>query len=378
GARRRAWRYPDASARDDRLDLLRGLVLAAMVAWHLPVDGPLHDLAGGAGALGGLETFVLVSGAAVGLAYPPLAARLGQVAALGRRWRRALVTWLVTLVGVLAVYLLGLLPGLDLDAVATVGEDDLYRQARHLFDYPPPGSVGRAYLFLEMGTWLLVPLALFVALVALAPLAAGPLHRGRWWIVLPASWAGYAAGRLTGAEVLPSLSEELAPLLVWQVLFVHGIALARHRDEVAAFLRGRAGSAVLAVVVLAASGLLWTGAAPAAADPGLPLPRLLVVAAAALVALVVLTTCWRPVAAVADPALGALGRSPLLVVVGHAVLFLVVASVPALRDGPWVGTAVVVGSVVVLALLARGRYAAGTTRGPSSSSRSTTRRVLTR
>ncbi|WP_296601498.1 OpgC domain-containing protein [Nocardioides sp.] len=362
GARRRSWTFEPRGVRDGRLDWLRGLLLVGVVAWHLPVPGPLHDLAARAGALGGLETFVLVSGVAVGLTYPPLAEQLGHVAASGRRWRRALITWFGALVGVLGVYVLGLLPGLDLEAVGRLGAPggagaasyDLYAQARHLFDYPPPGSVGQAFLFLEMGTWLLLPLALFVALVALSPLVVGPLQRGWWWAVLPASWAVYALGRATGAELLPSLSEEVAPLLVWQVLFVHGVALGLHRQDVAAFLRRRSGAVLAGLAVLAAAGLLWAGVAPSGADPELPLDRLLVVAAATLTVVVALTTCWRP-ASLAGPALLPLGRAPLLVVLAHAVLVLVVASVSSLAAGPWVGTAATLACLAVLVVLARWR-----------------------
>lgn len=383
GSRRRSWRFEQSGVRDDRLDWLRGLLLVGVVAWHLPVPGPVHDLAERAGALGGLETFVLVSGVAVGLTYPPLATQLGHVAALGRRWRRALITWSSALAGVLAIYVLGLLPGLDLAAVGTVGTPageasyDLYSEARQLFDYPPPGSVGRAFLFLEMGTWLLVPLALFVALAVLAPVVAAPLHRGWWWAVLPASWTVYALGRATGAELLPSLSEAVAPLLVWQVLFVHGVALGRHRREVTAFLLRRTGAASVVGAALVAVVLLWTGSAPSAAEPGLPVERMLVVAVTALVALMVLTTCWRPASA-AGAVLLPLGRGSLLVVVAHAGLVLVVASVSSLAAGPWVGTATTVACLALLVVLARWRYPTGRVGTPSSSSRSTTRRARTR
>ena len=48
--------------------------------------------------------------------------------------------------------------------------------------------------------------------------------------LLLASWGLFAIGRATGADVLPSQSEDPFPLLVWQLLFVHGAALAWHRD----------------------------------------------------------------------------------------------------------------------------------------------------
>lgn len=362
GAARPTWAYgeggdeggDEAGGRDRRVDVLRGTLLVGMVALHLPVAGALRDLAAGAVALGGLETFVIVSGVCVGLVYPPLAARLGHAAAAGRRLRRALVIWLGAAAAVVGTYALALLPPFDLDDIGTAGGVDLYAGARRLFDYPPPGWIARDLLGLHLGSWLLVPLALMVALQLISPLVAAPLVRGWWWWVLPASWGLYAVGRWTDAELLPSWSEVVAPVLVWQVLFVHGVALGRHRQAVAGALRRPAGAAALAVCGAASAALLWLDIAPTVTTADLPLLRVLVVATAALVALALLTTCWLPVAAGCGFALEPLGRVPLLVVLIQPVLVLVVASLPGL-DEPWTGSLVIVTVVALLVALARWR-----------------------
>jgi hypothetical protein len=376
GARRTSWSAAAdldgaASGRDRPLDVLRGLLLAGTVLLQLPVSGPLHDLARGAVSVAGLETFLLVSGVAVGLVYTPLADRLGQTAAAGRRFRRALVVWLVGLAGTFLVFALGRIPHVALHGVGAVpgtsgSGADLYAGAGHLLDYPPPGWVSRAFVSYQLGTWVLVPLALVAVLVVLSPLAAGPLQRGWWWAVLPLSWAVYALGRWQGAHVLPSWSEQVAPLLVWQVLFVHGVALGRHRAAAGRLLRHAAGRVALAAVVVAAAVLLWLGRVPSGPAPDLPLGRLLVVAAAAAVALAALTTCWRPLAAVLAPVLEPLGRVPLVVLLGHPLLLMLVADLRApgaplahALGGPVAGTVVDVVAVAVLALLAWWRVRAG-------------------
>lgn len=376
GARRPGWGYADRGERDRRVDLLRGLLLVGTVALHLPVTSALRDVAAGAVALGGAETFVLVSGVCVGLVYPPLAARLGHTAAAGRRFRRAFLIWLAAVTAVLATYVLALLPGLDLDDIGRAGPVDLYAGARRLFDYPPPGWIARDLLGLQLGSWLLVPLALLAALQLLSPLAAGPLARGWWWVVLPVSWGLYALGRWTDAELLPSSSEVIAPILVWQVLFVHGVALGQHRQAVAGALRRPAGAAALAAATAAASAALWLDVAPTGSSADLPLLRLLVVATSAVLAWALLTTCWPAVAA-AGIALEPLGRVPLLVVVSQPFVVLVVAALPGV-DGQLAGTLVVITVLVLLVLLARWRSAQVPSESPSSSSRSTTARVLTR
>jgi hypothetical protein len=376
GTRRRSWSAAGdlagaASGRDRPLDVLRGLLLAGTVLLQVPVTGPLHDLARGAVSVAGLETFLLVSGVAVGLVYTPLADRLGQTAAAGRRFRRALVVWLAGLAGIFLVFALGRIPHVALHGVGAVPgmsgpRSDLYAGAGHLLDYPPPGWVARDLLSYQLGTWVLVPLALLAALVVLSPLAAGPLQRGWWWAVLPLSWGLYALGRWQDVHVLPSWSEQVAPLLVWQVLFVHGIALGRHRAAVGRLARHAGGQVALAAAVLAAAVLLWLGRVPTGPGPDLPLGRLLVVAAAAAVALAVLTTCWRPVGAVVAPVLEPLGRVPLVVLLGHLLLLMLVANLRApgaplahALGGPVAGTVVDVVAVAVLALLAWWRVRAG-------------------
>lgn len=381
GRRRRSWSAAGdltgaASGRDRPLDVLRGLLLAGTVLLQLPVAGPLHDLAAGAVSVAGLETFLLVSGVATGLVYTPLAARLGQTAAAGRRFRRALVIWSTGVAGILAVYVLGQLPGVALRGVgalpersgsAAAGADgDLYAGARHLFDYPPPGWVARDLLSYQLGTWVLAPLALLAVLVLLSPLAATPLHRGWWWVVLPSSWALYAVGRWQELHVLPSWSEQVAPLLVWQVLFVHGVALGRYRAVGLRLTEHLAGRLALAAGVVAAAVLLWLDRVPTGPGAELPLGRLLVVAAAAAVGLAVLTTCWRPLAGVLAPVLEPLGRVPLLVLLGHVLLLLVVADLGA-PDAPLggrldtavTGTVVDLVALTLLVLLATWRVRAG-------------------
>lgn len=354
GATRPAWRYDDSAARDGRIDLFRGAALAAMLALHLPVTGLLHDLAAGAVAVGGLETFVIISGACVGLVYPPLVARLGHTAAAGRRFRRALVVWLTAVATVIGTYVLALLPPFDLDDIGTVGPVDLYAGARRLFDYPPPGWIARDLLGLHLGSWLLAPMALLVVLQLLSPLAAGPLVRGWWWATLPASWGLYAVGRWSDAELLPSYSEVIAPVLIWQVLFVHGVALGIHRAPVTAALRCAGGGAALALATAASAAALWLDLAPTGTSADLPLLRILVVATAALLVLALLTTWWRPAAAACGFALVPLGRMPLLVVVAQPVLVLLVASLPGL-DEPWAGSLVVLAAVLLLVGVARWR-----------------------
>jgi hypothetical protein len=382
GTRRRSWSAAGdldgaASGRDRPLDVLRGLLLAGAVLLQLPVSGPLRSLARGAVSVAGLETFLLVSGVAVGLVYTPLADRLGQAAAAGRRFRRALVVWLAGLAGILVVYALGRIPHVALHGVGALpgtsgSRADLYAGAGHLLDYPPPGWVSRDFLSYQLGTWVLVPLALVAALVVLSPIAAGPLQRGWWWAVLPLSWTLYAVGRWQDVHVLPSWSEQLAPLLVWQVLFVHGVAVGRHRAAVGRLVRHLGGQVVLAVAVLAAAALLGLGRVPTGPTPDLPLGRLLVVAAAAAVALAALTTCWRPVGAVVAPVLEPLGRVPLLVLLGHVLLLMLVADLAApgaplehALGGAVAGTVVDLLARAVRVLLAWWRVRAGRRRSAS-------------
>ncbi|GGO69128.1 OpgC domain-containing protein [Nocardioides deserti] len=326
-----------ADDRDPRLDLVRGVLLVGAVLLHLEIaldrEGPVTAVVA---ATVGIEGFVLVAGLLLGLRHRALVARVGELSATGRSWRRAFSLWAVVVLATLATYAVAVVPGVDGSAVtrSTDGRFDLFPQARRLFDYPPPWEVVRELFVLRIGPWVLTGLGLFVVLLVLAPLVLAVVRRDGWWWVLPLSWAAYVAGLVLEPDWLPSQLEEVHPPLLHQVVLVHGIVIGHHHDRLvrwasrplaralgASVVAAYAVALVLARVVGDGSGHLryWEGALP----PG----RVVTLAVVALVTTAVLTRAWRPVGSTIGRVLVPLGRHPVPVVLLLVPLVLVVGAV---------------------------------------------------
>ncbi|MFC4784841.1 OpgC domain-containing protein [Nocardioides sp. MAHUQ-72] len=371
-----SWSYADdgSASRDLRIDLFRGFLICTVVITHTELAGPYSYLTLNAfGAVSGAEGFVMLSGVVLGMVQASQVKRLGEWPAAVLRLRRARKIYLVALVVTVLVFVLGQLPGLDATVVTTFTDRgtgaaggaaagqvyDLYANARHLFDYPPPWFAVRELLTLHMGPWVLNVLGLFVVLTALVPLLSWLLVRGLWWVVLAVSWGAYVYGTVGDVHWLPSQFEDVFPLLIWQVAFVHGLVLGYYRRQVVTALTTRAGKVVCALLVTAYAavlGWLWLahrGVLPLGPfDPGtyaglydrfyirvdLQPGRLVDLALVAVVAFAFLTAFWRPVHGAVGGFLVPLGQASLYVFIVHVFLVIAVDNVPGLdRDSTWQG-----------------------------------------
>lgn len=389
-----SWRYRDdgGSSRDLRIDLFRGFLICTVVITHTEVAGALSYFTLNAfGAISGAEGFVMLSGVVLGMVHASQAARLGEWPAAVLRLRRARKIYLVALVVTVLVYVAGKVPGIDATVVTTFTDRgtgaagaaakgqvyDLYVNARHLFDYPPPWFAVRELLTLHMGPWVLNVLGLFVVMTALAPLFMWLLLRRMWWLVLAISWAGYVYGRVADVHWLPSQFEDVFPLLIWQLVFVHGLVIGFYRTQLVAALTSRWGKIACAVAVTAYAavlGVLWLvhrDLVPAGPfDPGtyatlydrfyirvdLQPGRLLDLALVAVVVFAFLTTFWRPVHGAVGRFLVPLGQASLYVFIVHVVLVIGVDNVPGLdRTSSWQGLLVHVVELALVWLLVRYR-----------------------
>jgi hypothetical protein len=230
--------------RDVALDLLRGLAMVILVVNHIHLDSALEYAT--EPFLSAAETLVAVSGVVAGMVFGrrwQMHGPRGGTLALLRRSRRLYLAS-VTVVAIIGA--LALIPGSATQAltVPPSGASDLYA-------YDGLLRTALAIVTLEAGPWQFNILGLFVAALATAPAVLGALERGWCPAVLAASWTLYLIGRQTQVDVLPSQSEGPFPVLIWQVLFVHGMVLGWHRERVAAALRATRGAVAAAVVVVA-------------------------------------------------------------------------------------------------------------------------------
>lgn len=364
-----AWGYSDPSSRDSRVDLLRGLAIVFVVVNHLGMVSLFQLLTQEAvGFVSGAELFVLFSGLVVGMVYGPRAKNdFGTVVDLtSRRAGKLYVTALVVLVG---VFLMSLLPAFRTDALTTFVDQgtggaghegagrtyDLYAGMETLFQFPVPARVLPAILLLQFGPWQFNVMGLYVVLLLASPLILAALNRGKAVWVLAASLAVYAVGTVTRFRLLPSQFEDSFPLLVWQVLFVIGLAAGFHRRSIVAWLSAHTW------VVVGCTALAFAFAFVSWGNPYLAngydvrlaiIPdtayramydlffgrtylapgRLLNVLVLVVAAYAFLTAYWKPVQRALGWFLVPLGRATLYVFIMHVVLIAVIANIPALQQ----------------------------------------------
>ncbi|MGS0687372.1 OpgC domain-containing protein [Nakamurella sp. GG22] len=365
--------YVESTPRDLRVDLLRGVAIVFVVVNHINIPSLYQVISQEAlGAISGAELFVLLSGAVLGMVYRPRMDRDGfgnsAVALVKRAWK----LYYTALVVVVSVYLLSLIPGVDARALTTFTDQgtgaaggqaagtvyQLYGSMDLLLTYPVPPSVFADVLLLRIGPWQFNVIGLYVVLLLLAPLMLWLLRRRLVLVVLGASWALYIASAIHPIRILPSQFEDSFPLMTWQVLFVHGMVAGFYRHALLGFFRRPWGRVVLVGVLLSYLAFLfftWNNPYQANAfDPRLALipddvfrglyqsyftrthlgpGRLINVFFAVITLYALLTAYWKPINAALGRFLTPLGQASLYVFIMHVYFAVLMANIPALREG---------------------------------------------
>jgi hypothetical protein len=94
----------------------------------------------------------------------------------------------------------------------------------------------RDVLLIRTGPWAFEIIGLYVWLVAAAIPCLLILNRAGWRPLLAVSWALYLWYRVDPHALTMAGFESAFPLLAWQLLFVHAIAIGYHRSDVGAFV----------------------------------------------------------------------------------------------------------------------------------------------
>jgi hypothetical protein len=295
--------YPAEFRRDQRLDLLRGFCVFAMIVDHIGGASWLYGLTGGNSWLvSAAEGFVFLSGLTMGLVYRRKVREQGLRAAARAALRRAGTLYLLTVSVTLIFTLLARLTDWSLwtDRALAAGEPlDL------LF-----GALTLHYTYHGADV-----LALYTLLVAAAPLVFFLLDEGKTPHVAAGSWliwAGYQFFPERFSLTWTIQDSNYFPLAAWQVLFVGGLLLGWHRQPLAqraqrhlAALRTTPALVALGAPALALASVGWVDRGELVSrgfDPTIGLfakanlgpGRLLLFLAIFLAAYLVLTVCWAP------------------------------------------------------------------------------------
>ncbi len=216
---RAGWRYDaNASQRDLRLDLLRGLCLLKMAFNHLPPTRA-HGWQNWLGWVSAAEGFFFISGAVVGIVYGRKMLTAGWAHVRRSLVNRALYLYLANLA------LLLLFLGLEFGGIL--------RDNRFSMLWSQ-GSFDASRLLSFNQPYYLHVLTRYVAFLLFAPLALSWLRAGRTRRLLTTSVAIYLLGWALGPNPripwLESSGYQVFPILIWQLLFFVGMACGYHRQ----------------------------------------------------------------------------------------------------------------------------------------------------
>jgi len=220
------------SRRDVRIDWLRGLAMTCVIVNHSKLSSLLSWFSYERfWVVTAAEVFVVLSGVVLGMVYGRRLKRDGWrpvVQGLGRRAALLYVTFVGVTVSVIALAVLGL----DVRAVtAYEGHGPAWFFAPHTMD----ANAWRDVLLMRAGPWVFEIIGMYVWLVAAAIPSLLLLERAGWRVLLGLSWALYLGYRIAPHPLTAAGFENAFPLLAWQLLFVHGIAIGYHRDSLSAF-----------------------------------------------------------------------------------------------------------------------------------------------
>lgn len=242
-----SWAYPETDAtRDLRIDFMRGFVIPLLIISHFDYFS-LYMYIGWerVGVVSTAEIFVILSGVVVGMVYGKKLKRDGFGACLTPLFGRA---WHLYKANVFIILVIGLLHYLSiLNTAAVVSFHDPYRNIDYSL-YPPLTEdfvkLVIDALLLRCGPHQFQIIGLYVALFTLVtPVVLNMLSKKKTFLLLATSWGLYlfnwytpesqqatAEIRFTGAQF-----ESAFPLIVWQLLYVHGIVAGFYKKQLLAF-----------------------------------------------------------------------------------------------------------------------------------------------
>jgi hypothetical protein len=175
------------------------------------------------------EVFVLLSGFVLGTVYGRKLARAGWLAVV-RGLRNRALTLYAAFVGVtLSIFVLSA-AGFDVTSLATSSHAP--DQAICSLDAGTfNAALWRDIALMKCGPWTFQIVGLYVWLVAAAAPCLLVLYYFGWAPLLALSWLAYFSYHLSPITLTGAQFESSFPILVWQLLFVHGIVIGYHREQ---------------------------------------------------------------------------------------------------------------------------------------------------
>jgi len=220
-----------SGARDLRIDWLRGLAMTCVIVNHSKLSSLLSWFSyERVWVVTAAEVFVLLSGIVLGTVYGRKLARNGWATVVRGLSRRAVVLYASFVCVTLSVIAVAA-RGVDVRAVApSNGPAAAWMLAPRTMN----AAAWRDVLSMRVGLWPFEIIGLYVWLVAAAVPCLLILRSAGWRALIAASWVLYSVYQIAPHPLTNAGFESAFPLLAWQLLFVHGIAIGYHRDRLSA------------------------------------------------------------------------------------------------------------------------------------------------
>jgi hypothetical protein len=216
--------------RDLRIDWLRGLAMTCVIINHSRMSSLLSWFSYERfWVVTAAEVFVLLSGIVLGTVYGRKLARAGWSAVVRGLGNRALTLYAAFVGVTVSVFVLSAV-GFDVTSLTTSGHSP--GQAVCSLD---AGTISAALLrdvaFMRCGPWTFQIVGLYVWLVAAAVPCLLVLYYFGWRPLLALSWCAYFWYHVSPLALTGAQFESGFPILAWQLLFVHGIVIGYHREQ---------------------------------------------------------------------------------------------------------------------------------------------------
>ena len=370
----RPWQNAGNGQRDLRIDWLRGLVMTCVIIDHSRLSSLLTWFSYERfWTVTAAEVFVVLSGIVLGMVYGRKLNRGDWRAVVRGLSQRALTLYLAFIAVTLSIVLLSL-AGIDVQSLTTSnGQGTGFVDPRAL----DPGA-WRDIALMRSGPWAFQIVALYVWLVAAAVPCLFAMRYAGWRPVLAISWGLYLWYRIAPHALTSGQFESTFPILAWQLLFVHGIAIGYHREPLGAWVARCPRIVPIAMATASAVFIVFAMCNPWTEGPrllhwsvvspdrftdlyfryftlsDLGLGRLLNLAVALPVGYALLTALWR-MASPLGTLFVTLGQQSLGAFILHVYGILLIAHLPmAQGSGLWTNTLLQVALILAIAVLLNG------------------------
>jgi hypothetical protein len=252
------------SRRDHRIDWLRGLAMVCVIVNHSKRSSPISWFSYERfWVVTAAEVFVVLSGVVLGMVYGRRLARDGWPAVVRGLGRRAVLLYFAFVAVAASLFALGAI-GVDVTSLTAANR---HSAAALIERHAIAGAAWRDVLLMRAGPWAFEIIGLYVWLVVAAIPCLLMLRRFGWRAPLAASWALYLWYRFDPHPLTAAGFETAFPLLAWQLLFVHGIAIGYHRDAIAAFVARLPRAAPIGAAIITATFMIFAWSNPWADAP---------------------------------------------------------------------------------------------------------------